>query len=71
MKKVAKLGHGINRNFKIGCMIAYMCTYPNTCNPDDILLAQKKDQISNMLCGDVQVRDTTQALQHVILRKIE
>jgi len=54
--KAVKLGHKINPNFKIGCMIAYMCTYPNTCNPDDILLAQKKDQISNMLCGDVQVR---------------
>lgn len=24
--------------------------------PDDIVLAQKKDQLSNMLCGDVQVR---------------
>ncbi|MCB2359535.1 glycoside hydrolase family 1 protein [Clostridium estertheticum] len=54
--KAVKLGHEINPNFKIGCMIAYMCTYPNTCNPDDILLAQKKDQISNMLCGDIQVR---------------
>ena len=54
--KAVKLGHEINPNFKIGCMIAYMCTYPNTCNPEDILLAQKKDQISNMLCGDVQVR---------------
>jgi len=54
--KAVKLGHEINPNFKIGCMIAYMCTYPHTCNPDDILLAQKKDQISNMLCGDVQVR---------------
>lgn len=54
--KAVKLGHEINPDFKIGCMIAYMCTYPNTCNPDDILLAQQKDQISNMLCGDVQVR---------------
>ena len=54
--KAVKLGHEINPDFKIGCMIAYMCTYPHTCNPDDILLAQKKDQISNMLCGDVQVR---------------
>ncbi|ADL50783.1 glycoside hydrolase family 1 protein [Clostridium cellulovorans] len=54
--KAVKLGHQINSDFKIGCMIAYMTTYPNTCNPDDILLAQQKDQISNMLCGDVQVR---------------
>jgi 6-phospho-beta-glucosidase len=54
--KAVKLGHEINPDFKIGCMIAYMTTYPNSCNPDDILLAQQKDQISNMLCGDVQVR---------------
>ncbi|GIM30230.1 beta-glucosidase [Clostridium polyendosporum] len=54
--KAVKLGHSINPDFKIGCMIAYMCNYPNTCNPDDILLTQQKDQINNMLCSDVQVR---------------
>ncbi|GFP77768.1 glycoside hydrolase family 1 protein [Clostridium fungisolvens] len=54
--KAVKLGHEINPDFKIGCMIAYMTLYPLTCNPDDILLAQKADQIQNMLCGDVQVR---------------
>jgi 6-phospho-beta-glucosidase len=54
--KAVKLGHEINPDFKIGCMIAYMTTYPNTCNPDDILLAQEKDKLNNMLCGDVQVR---------------
>ncbi|WP_326512882.1 6-phospho-beta-glucosidase [Clostridium intestinale] len=54
--KVVKLAHEINPNFKVGCMIAYMTLYPFTCNPDDILLAQEKDQLQNMLCGDVQVR---------------
>ncbi|KAA2302064.1 glycoside hydrolase family 1 protein, partial [Clostridioides difficile] len=54
--KAVKLGHEINPDFKIGCMVTFMTTYPNTCNPDDMLLAQKKDQISNMICGDVQVR---------------
>ena len=54
--KAVKIGHEINPNFKIGCMIAYLCTYPHTCNPDDILLAQNRDQIGNMLCSDVQVR---------------
>ena len=54
--KAVKLGHEINPDFQIGCMVAFMTTYPNTCNPDDMLLAQKKDQISNMICGDVQVR---------------
>jgi len=54
--KAVKLGHEINKDFKIGCMIAYMCTYPLTCNPDDLLLAQEKDNINNFLCSDVQVR---------------
>ena len=54
--KVVKLGHEINPDFKIGCMLAYMSTYAYTCNPEDIILAQQKNQIANDLCGDVQVR---------------
>ena len=54
--KAVKLGHGINKDFKIGCMLAYMTKYPYTCNPDDILLTQKMDQLANDLCGDVHVR---------------
>ena len=33
--KVVKLGHQINPDFKIGCMLAYTLTYPMTCNPED------------------------------------
>lgn len=51
-----KAGHEIDPEFKIGCMLAYMTVYPLTCNPDDILAAQQKNQINNHLCGDVQVR---------------
>lgn len=54
--KAVKLGHEINKDFKIGCMICYMCTYPLTCNPEDVLLAQQKDNLNNFLCSDVQVR---------------
>lgn len=54
--KAVVLGHAIDSNNKIGCMIAYMCNYPLTCHPEDIRLAQQDDQIKNMLCGDVQVR---------------
>lgn len=50
------LGHKINPNNKIGCMIAAGCTYPYTCNPEDVLLAQKRMQKMNYLCGDVQIR---------------
>lgn len=54
--RAVKLGHGVNPEFRIGCMIAYMCSYPLTCNPEDVLLAQQKDNLSNFLCSDVQVR---------------
>lgn len=54
--KAVTLGHEINPNFKIGCMIAHLTMYPFTCSPDDILLAQQANQTLNQLCGDVQVR---------------
>ncbi|MDR3595947.1 glycoside hydrolase family 1 protein [Clostridium sp.] len=54
--KAVKLGHEINKDFKIGCMIAYMTAYPYTCNPEDVFLAQERDNLNNFLCSDVQVR---------------
>lgn len=54
--KAVKLAHQINKDFKVGCMIAYMTTYPYTCNPEDVLLAQERDNLNNFLCSDVQVR---------------
>ena len=54
--KAVKMGHEINSDFKIGCMIAYEAIYPYTCHPEDVLLAQTKEEISNYFCGDVQVR---------------
>jgi 6-phospho-beta-glucosidase len=54
--KAVKLGHEINKDFKIGCMIAYMASYPYTCNPEDVFLNQEKDNLNNFLCSDVQVR---------------
>lgn len=54
--RAVKAGHLINPDFKIGCMICYMASYPLTCSPDDVLLAQEYDQIHNCLAGDVHVR---------------
>lgn len=51
-----KLGHEINPDFKIGCMLAYLCQYPLTCNPEDMMLSNEVMQLRNYLCGDVQVR---------------
>ena len=54
--KAVKMGHEINSDFKIGCMIAYEAIYPYTCHPEDVILAQTKEEISNYFCSDVQVR---------------
>ncbi len=51
-----KLGHEINLNNQIGCMIAAMYTYPLTPKPEDVRANQLNIQIKNMLCSDVQVR---------------
>ena len=50
-----KVGHEINPDFKIGCMLACMQAYPATCNPDDVMEEIKKDH-ENLFFSDVQVR---------------
>lgn len=50
-----KIGHEINSEFKIGCMLARMTTYPETNNPSDIIKAQVKNQ-QNLFFTDVQAR---------------
>jgi 6-phospho-beta-glucosidase len=39
---------------QIGCMLTKTLTYPETCNPEDILLAQKENR-DNQFSSDVQV----------------
>jgi 6-phospho-beta-glucosidase len=51
-----KLAHEKYPQFKIGNMSLFATKYPYTCNPDDILEAQKQMQITNWFCSDVQVR---------------
>ncbi len=53
---VVKLAHKLNSQNKVGCMLAATATYPFTCNPDDILLVQKRMKKSVYLCGDVMVK---------------
>ena len=52
--KAVIMGHEINPEFKIGCMLAGSATYPYSCNPKDVLLAQERMR-HNYFCGDVQV----------------
>lgn len=50
-----KLGHEINPENKIGCMLAAGNTYPYTCNPKDIWKALEADR-ENYFFIDVQAR---------------
>ncbi len=54
--KVVKYAHEHYPQFKIGNMICFITMYPLTCNPDDIIKAQKQMQIVNWFSSDVQVR---------------
>lgn len=54
--KAVTIGHKINSDFKIGCMIAYITMYPKTCRPEDILKTQQMNDTFNYFCGDVQVK---------------
>ena len=40
------IGHEIDPENKIGCMLAITTNYPYSCNPKDILLAQQQQQIT-------------------------
>lgn len=53
--KVVKMGHAINPNFQIGCMLAMCPIYPYSCNPNDIMMATSANQ-KRYYYGDVQVR---------------
>ncbi|MCD8027071.1 MAG: family 1 glycosylhydrolase [Erysipelotrichaceae bacterium] len=53
--KAVILGHQINPEFKIGCMLAYTLTYPWACNPEDVLAAWKATH-NNIFYTDVQCR---------------
>lgn len=39
--KVVRLGHEINPDFEIGCMMAYVPVYPYSCNPEDVMASVK------------------------------
>lgn len=50
-----KIGHEINSENKIGCMMAGGQFYPYSCNPEDVWLAMNRDR-ENLLFIDVQAR---------------
>ena len=52
---VTEYAHTLNSNIQMGCCVAATPNYPNTPNPDDILLAQAEDRKLFMFT-DVQIR---------------
>ena len=51
--KATKLAHEIDKENKIGSMVAYFTTYPYTCKPADALAMQKDDQMKNLFYLDI------------------
>ena len=50
-----KIGHEINPDFKIGCMVLAMPAYPMTPKPEDVLAAREFEN-QNYLFSDIHVR---------------
>ena len=54
--KAVKYAHEHYPQFKLGNMICFTPSYPYTCSPDDVLLAQERMRERNWYCSDVMVR---------------
>jgi 6-phospho-beta-glucosidase len=52
--KAVQIGHAIDAQNMIGCMICGIAWYPHTCDPADILKAQHQMEEGVWYCGDVQ-----------------
>lgn len=52
--RAVKIGHEIDPENKIGCMICGITYYPSTCDPKDILFNRSKWEKGIFYCGDVQ-----------------
>ncbi|MDO4622734.1 MAG: glycoside hydrolase family 1 protein [Eubacteriales bacterium] len=50
-----KIGHEIDPEFKIGCMILSMPIYPLSCDPKDVIKAMEEDH-KNSMFTDIHVR---------------
>lgn len=51
--KATKLAHEIDKENKIGSMVAYFTTYSYTCKPADALAMQQDDQMKNLFYLDI------------------
>lgn len=54
--RAVRAAHEIDPSMQVGAMLAGGCTYPLTCDPQDVLLAQKQQQDDFYYCSDTMVR---------------
>ena len=54
--RVVAYGHEHYPGLQFGNMVSMAVMYPLTCNPADVLLAQRRTRNSSWFCSDVQVR---------------
>lgn len=54
--RAVSAAHEIDPELKVGCMICGVCAYPYTCDPADVLAAQRRVQDSFCYCADTMVR---------------
>lgn len=54
--RAVKLGHAIDAENKIGCMVLTTVTYPMTSDPRDVELAEQRFRMGTLFFTDVQVR---------------
>ena len=67
--KAVQIGHAIDPENKIGCMIQYPTTYPRTCAPKDVL-AQRFQMMPNYYYTDVMCRGHYTSLCTAQLRRM-
>ena len=54
--RAVRIGHEIDPNYMIGCMICGITFYPGTCDPADIIKTQHQWEQAIYYCGDVQCK---------------
>ncbi|MGC6767517.1 glycoside hydrolase family 1 protein [Enterococcus sp. LJL128] len=67
--KAVKIGHDLNPELKIGCMIIYATTYSLDANPVNQMATLEQNQEFNFFCTDVQVRGEYPAYTNRIFKK--
>ena len=62
--KAVQIGHQIDPENMIGCMICGITFYPGSSDPDDILANRYQWEKGIFYCGDVQCKGNTQPMPH-------